>query len=278
MTVGRRIAEELGEPVGRTVGVKIRFQDSTSAQTRIKLMTDGILLAEAQSDHYFNRYDTLIVDEAHERSLNIDFILGLLKQALRRRRDLRVIITSATIDTEKFALLSATRPSSTCRAACTRCRRATWKRKMKMARMRPMWTRRCSALDRLLQERRRGDILIFMPTEQDIRDTCELIRGRRYRRDGSHSAFRAFVRRRTAAGIRTGQGTQNYRGHQRRRDLHHHPGHSLCDRHRSCADQPIHAALAHQHPARGSDFAKQRRPASRPLRPGGQRHLHPPLQ
>jgi ATP-dependent helicase HrpA len=180
MTVGRRIAEELGEPVGRTVGIKIRFQDSTSAHTRIKLMTDGILLAEAQSDHYFNRYDTLIVDEAHERSLNIDFILGLLKQALAKRRDLRVIITSATIDTEKFSAAFNQAPvihvSGRMYPVQTRYMEARDENGEDATHV----EQAVRALDRLLQERRRGDILVFMPTEQDIRDTCELIRGRRY--------------------------------------------------------------------------------------------------
>jgi ATP-dependent helicase HrpA len=175
-SVSRRIAEELGEPLGQTVGYKIRFQDVVSAQTRIKLMTDGVLLAEAHHDPYLNQYDTLIVDEAHERSLNIDFILGILKKLLKKRRDLKVIITSATIDTEKFALAFDQAP--VIRVS---------------GRMYPVQTRYMvtadddithielagRAVDQLVQERKRGDILIFMPTEQDIRDTCELLKGRK---------------------------------------------------------------------------------------------------
>ncbi|MFC1789125.1 DEAD/DEAH box helicase [Thermodesulfobacteriota bacterium] len=103
VTVSKRIAEELGEKLGRSVGYKIRFKDKTSPNAFIKIMTDGILLAETQSDPYLNEYDTLIVDEAHERSLNIDFILGILKTLLKQRKDLKLIITSATIDTEKFS-------------------------------------------------------------------------------------------------------------------------------------------------------------------------------
>lgn len=180
LSVGRRIAEELGETVGRTIGVKIRFQDTTGPHTRVKLMTDGILLAEAQSDRYLKQYDTLIVDEAHERSLNIDFILGLLRQLLQKRRDLRLIITSATIDTEKFSRAFDQAPVI-----------------QVSGRMYPVQTRYVElpsengeeatyveqavrALDQLYRERRRGDTLIFMPTEQDIRDTCELIQGRHY--------------------------------------------------------------------------------------------------
>jgi ATP-dependent helicase HrpA len=103
MTVSKRIAEELGEVLGKSVGYKIRFKDKTSPNAFIKIMTDGILLAETQNDPYLTEYDTVIVDEAHERSLNIDFILGILKTLLNKRKDLKVIITSATIDTEKFS-------------------------------------------------------------------------------------------------------------------------------------------------------------------------------
>ncbi|AEK92561.1 ATP-dependent RNA helicase HrpA [Corynebacterium pseudotuberculosis] len=102
-TVAERIAEELDQKIGSSVGYAIRFDDRVSASTSIKLMTDGILLAEMQRDRFLNAYDTIIIDEAHERSLNIDFILGYLKQLLPRRPDLKVIITSATIDPERFA-------------------------------------------------------------------------------------------------------------------------------------------------------------------------------
>jgi ATP-dependent helicase HrpA len=102
-TVGDRIAEELGGQLGDVVGYKVRFTDQSSDNTLIKLMTDGILLAEVQNDRLLRRYDTLIIDEAHERSLNIDFLLGYLKQLLPRRPDLKVIITSATIDPERFS-------------------------------------------------------------------------------------------------------------------------------------------------------------------------------
>ena len=98
-----RIAQELESELGRHVGYKIRFTDRTSPQSYIKLMTDGILLAETQGDPWLGQYDTLIIDEAHERSLNIDFLLGYLKQLLPKRPDLKVIITSATIDAERFS-------------------------------------------------------------------------------------------------------------------------------------------------------------------------------
>src|SRR5882757_8101801 len=102
-TVAERVAEELRTELGKVVGYKVRFTDQIGEGTLVKLMTDGILLAEIQSDRLLSQYDTLIIDEAHERSLNIDFILGYVKQLLPRRPDLKVIITSATIDPERFS-------------------------------------------------------------------------------------------------------------------------------------------------------------------------------
>jgi len=109
----RRIAEELGTPFGEVVGYKVRFNDNLAAGASVKLMTDGILLAETTSDPLLRAYDTLIIDEAHERSLNIDFLLGYLKEILPRRPDLKLIITSATIDADRFArhFGSAERPA-----------------------------------------------------------------------------------------------------------------------------------------------------------------------
>ena len=98
-----RIAEELNTPLGEMVGYKIRFMDRVTQTTSIKVMTDGILLAETQNDPMLSQYDAIIIDEAHERSLNIDFLLGYLSNLLRKRRDLKIIITSATIDVDKFS-------------------------------------------------------------------------------------------------------------------------------------------------------------------------------
>ena len=123
--MAKRIAEELKTPLGEVVGYKVRFQDRLSRDASVKLMTDGILLAETQTDPLLKAYDTIIIDEAHERSLNIDFLLGYLREILPRRPDLKVIVTSATIDADRFAQhfalrARARRRSSTCRAACTR--------------------------------------------------------------------------------------------------------------------------------------------------------------
>ena len=102
-SVAARIAEELNSPLGEIVGFKVRFSEAFNADGYVKLMTDGILLAELSNDRYLNAYDTLIIDEAHERSLNIDFLLGYLRQLLPKRPDLKVIITSATLDVDRFS-------------------------------------------------------------------------------------------------------------------------------------------------------------------------------
>ena len=109
-SVAKRIAEELNTPLGEVVGYKVRFQDRLSRDASVKLMTDGILLAETQNDPLLKAYDTIIIDEAHERSLNIDFLLGYLRQILPRRPDLKIIVTSATIDADRFAKHFASRP------------------------------------------------------------------------------------------------------------------------------------------------------------------------
>jgi len=179
ITVANRIAEELGEKTGESVGYKIRFTDKSSPSSYIKLMTDGILLAETQSDRFLNEYDTIIVDEAHERSLNIDFTLGILKTLVRRRKDLKLIITSATIDTEKFSRAFDNAPVIEV-----------------SGRMFPVDVlyeppaasddddaghvdAAVRAVEKLQRERPYGgDVLVFMPTEADIRETCELLEGR----------------------------------------------------------------------------------------------------
>ena len=102
-SVATRISEELGEELGKTVSFKVRFTEEGTRHSIVKLMTDGILLSEMAYDKFLTRYDTIIIDEAHERSLNIDFILGYLKRLLPKRPDLKVIITSATLDTQRFA-------------------------------------------------------------------------------------------------------------------------------------------------------------------------------
>ncbi|MBW1864448.1 MAG: ATP-dependent RNA helicase HrpA, partial [Deltaproteobacteria bacterium] len=184
ITVSNRIAEEIGESIGQSVGYKIRFKDKTSAGTYIKIMTDGILLAEAQGDPYLNMYDTIIVDEAHERSLNIDFVLGILKTLLNKRKDLKLIITSATIDTLKFSkafddapvieVSGRTYPVET---------RYLPPNAVKKGNGDPTHIDLAvDAVESLIREGSRGDILTFLPTEQDIRETCDMLIGRKLKR------------------------------------------------------------------------------------------------
>jgi ATP-dependent helicase HrpA len=176
--VARRIAEEMGQDIGQAVGYKIRFQDTTPPQAYIKVMTDGILLAEAAADRMLSAYDTLIVDEAHERSLNIDFILGYLQTLLRRRRSLRVVITSATIDTEKFSRAFDGAPviEVSGRMYPVDVRYAPPAETGDEGDSTPV-EQAVAAVRRILREGRPGDILVFMPTEQDIREACEMIAG-----------------------------------------------------------------------------------------------------
>jgi ATP-dependent helicase HrpA len=180
-TVAERIAEELGTPLGATVGYKVRFTDQVSEQTMVKVMTDGILLAEIQTDRMLRRYDTLIIDEAHERSLNIDFILGYLRELLPKRPDLKLIITSATIETKRFAEHFAS-PSGE-PAPVIEVTGRTYPVEM---RYRPLDADEemadqidgiAAAVDELGAEGN-GDILVFLSGEREIRDTADAL-GRR---------------------------------------------------------------------------------------------------
>ncbi len=179
-TVARRIAEELGEEIGRSIGYKIRFDDRTPRNAFLKIMTDGILLMEAQTDPLLRAYDTIIVDEAHERNLNIDFILGILKNILGRRRDLRVVITSATIDTEKFSRAFDNAPiiEVSGRVYPVEVRYEPLDRDLEEKGEITHIDAAVRAVEELTRQRSAGDILIFMPTERDIRETRELLSGR----------------------------------------------------------------------------------------------------
>ncbi len=181
-SVSRRIAEEFGETLGMSVGYKIRFQDTTGPKTFIKMMTDGILLVETLSDPHLTDYDTIIVDEAHERSLNIDFILGILKNLVTKRPDLKLIITSATIDTEKFSAAFNKAPviEVSGRMYPVEVRYFPPEPELENSGEQTHVELAMQAVEQLQQEVILGDILIFMPTEQDIRETCELIQGRNY--------------------------------------------------------------------------------------------------
>ncbi|HWL62005.1 MAG TPA: ATP-dependent RNA helicase HrpA [Steroidobacteraceae bacterium] len=178
-TVAARIAEELKSPLGQLVGYKVRFQDRTRPGSLIKLMTDGILLAETQADRYLNRYDTLIVDEAHERSLNIDFLLGYLSWLLPRRPDFRLVITSATIDPERFSRHFGGAPIIN----------VSGRSYPVDVRYRPVEVEEgdetegdeqdaiAAAVEELWRDQT-GDILVFLSGEREIRETAETLRKR----------------------------------------------------------------------------------------------------
>jgi ATP-dependent helicase HrpA len=168
-SVASRVAEELGLAGAGLVGCKIRFADRTSGATRIKFMTDGILLAEARRDHQLRAYDTIIVDEAHERSLNIDFLLGILRRLIGKRPDLKLIITSATIDTDKFARAFAGAPvlKVSGRTYPVELHYLPGVEEDETGYVEAA----VEAVIALHKEGGSGDILVFMPTERDIRET-----------------------------------------------------------------------------------------------------------
>ncbi len=200
-TVADRIAEELGEPMGKSVGYKIRFNDKTHAESLVKLMTDGILLAESQNDPYLNQYDTIIIDEAHERSLNIDFLIGYMKWLLPKRPDLKLIITSATIDTQRFSTHFNNAPiievSGRTYPVEMRYRPIEQREEEDdqsagsgLARNAPEGARAGTALDETTDDLQnaildavdelyrdlRGDILIFLSGEREIRETTDSLK------------------------------------------------------------------------------------------------------
>ncbi|PLW74249.1 ATP-dependent RNA helicase HrpA [Streptomyces sp. SCUT-3] len=177
-TVADRVAEELGTPLGEAVGWKVRFTDHVGASTLVKLMTDGILLAELQQDRMLQQYDTIIIDEAHERSLNIDFILGYLKQLLPKRPDLKVVITSATIDPERFSRHFSDAPiievSGRTYPVEVRYRPVVDPDAEDPDPDRDQITAICDAVDELGREGP-GDILVFLSGEREIRDTADAL-------------------------------------------------------------------------------------------------------
>ena len=184
-SVAERVAEELGSSLGQLVGYQVRFLDQVHENSLIKVMTDGILLAEVQNDRFLNQYDTIIIDEAHERSINIDFLLGILKQLISKRPDLKVIITSATIDTQRFAehfTINGKRPPIV---------EVSGRTYPVELRYRPlgvyeddagneieqdMVTGIIDAVDELALEDPFGDVLVFQVGERDIKETAEALR------------------------------------------------------------------------------------------------------
>ncbi|MET0089042.1 MAG: ATP-dependent RNA helicase HrpA [Candidatus Thiodiazotropha sp.] len=176
-SLASRVASELGSSTGEQVGYKVRFSDRVGDNTYVKLMTDGILLAEIQQDPYLNQYDTLIIDEAHERSLNIDFILGYLRQLLPKRPDLKLIVTSATIDPQRFSQHFGNAPiiEVSGRTYPVEVRYRAPLEESENERDDPMQRAVLDAVDEL-STRDRGDILVFLSGEREIRETAESLR------------------------------------------------------------------------------------------------------
>ena len=188
-SVARRVAEELSTQVGDKVGFQVRFTDQVSEQSLIKFMTDGILLAETQNDPWLSAYDTLIIDEAHERSLNIDFLLGYLKRLALKRPELKIIVTSATIDTARFAEHFGNAPvvSVEGRAYPVELRwrsvdEVAARRNQRNSELQQGSAEHVSAvLDEITHDDPHGDVLIFMPGEREIRDAHLMLSRRQYR-------------------------------------------------------------------------------------------------
>ncbi|TVQ86393.1 MAG: ATP-dependent RNA helicase HrpA [Chromatiaceae bacterium] len=172
-----RIAQETGTELGTTIGYKVRFHDRVRPETSVKLMTDGILLAELQQDRFLNEYDTLIIDEAHERTLNIDFLLGYLRQLLPRRPDLKLIVTSATIDPQRFARHFGNAPiiEVSGRTYPVEVRYQPPAEESAGERDEAMQQAIVAAVDELARAGR-GDVLIFLSGEREIRATAETLR------------------------------------------------------------------------------------------------------
>jgi ATP-dependent helicase HrpA len=178
-SVAKRIAEELKTPLGEVVGFKVRFQDRLSRDASVKLMTDGILLAETQTDPLLQAYDTIIIDEAHERSLNIDFLLGYLRQILPRRPDLKIIVTSATIDADRFAshFASAKGPAPVIMVSGRMFPVEQRYRPFEENRDYGLNDAIADGVDELWRDpHNAGDILIFLPGEREIREAADHLR------------------------------------------------------------------------------------------------------
>jgi len=178
-SVAKRIAEELKTTLGDVVGFKVRFQDRLSRDTSIKLMTDGILLAETQTDPLLKAYDTLIIDEAHERSLNIDFLLGYLRQILPRRPDLKIVVTSATIDAQRFADHFASRsgPAPVIMVSGRMFPVEQRYRPFEESRDYDLNSAIADGVDELWRDvHNSGDILVFLPGEREIREAADHLR------------------------------------------------------------------------------------------------------
>jgi ATP-dependent helicase HrpA len=293
--VATRIAQELSQPVGEAVGYKVRFTDHTQPDAYIKLMTDGILLAETQGDRELLAYDTIIVDEAHERSLNIDFLLGYLKQLCLKRPDLKVVITSATLDAERFArhFGTAAQPAPVIEVSG---------RVFPVdVRFRPL-RRGAGAGEAVLQNEADdeeeleeaivntaedlwregpGDILVFLPGEREIRETGDLLRRGLARRPYASQVeiLPLFARLSVTEQQRIfAQRAAHRARHQCRGNFADRAGHPLRGRRGTGPGQALFATQQDNAAADREGGAGRGQPARRPLRPRAGRHLRAALR
>ena len=180
-SVARRVAAELATPIGGLVGWQVRFTEEVGPNALIKFMTDGILLAETQTDRWLSRYDTLIIDEAHERSLNIDLLLGYLKQLLERRRDLKVVVTSATIDTARFARFFGDAPVIAVEGRSYPVE-VRWRPPVvERGATTDLTSQIVATVDEISASDPLGDVLVFLPGEREIRDVHLALERRKLR-------------------------------------------------------------------------------------------------
>ena len=223
------MAEELKVTYGRDVGCKIRFRDQTAPETCIKVMTDGMLLAETQTDPDLLEYDTIIVDEAHERSLNIDFLLGYLRLLRRKRPELKIVITSATIDTETFSKAFDDAPIIEVSGRMFPVEVSYWPLD-ELLQDRGDYTyldAAASAVDEILRTSRQGDLLVFLPSERDIHETRERLEGRKLRGVEVLPLFGRLTAGEQQRVFAPGGPPARSVGHQYRRDFADHPPHPL---------------------------------------------------
>ena len=278
-SVAARIAEELGSELGAVVGYKVRFQDRLGPDAAVKLMTDGILLAETQGDPQLRQYDTIVIDEAHERSLNIDFLLGYLVRLLPRRPELKLVITSATIDAERFSRHFGGAPVI----------EVSGRLYPVEVRYRPVGgdaedtTRKeeeqalAGAVDELCAEGP-GDVLVFLPGEREIRDAAEVLR--KHHPPGTellplYSRLSAAEQDRV---FRPGRRAAHRARDQRCRDLAHGAAHPVRGRYRPRARQALQLPQQGRAAAGREHLAGRRQAARRALRARRRRRLHPPLR
>ncbi len=299
--VAARVAEELKTALGGQVGYQVRFTDNVGADTRIKFMTDGILLAEIASDRWLSSYDTIIIDEAHERSLNIDFLLGYLKQLLRKRTDLKIIVTSATIDTARFSkhfddapvveVAGRTYPVEVRyrppggdgdeAAAVPEAGRGTGpgrgRREAEAGRELDPLAAITRAVDEITAADPRGDVLVFLPGEREIRDLHRALERRQYRSTEVLPLYARLSVRDQGPGVQSRPAAAHRAGDQRGGNVTDGAADTLCGRPGRRADQALQPAFEDRPPARGAGQPGQRQPAQGPLRPHRRGHLLSPV-